>query len=952
MSTPIDEVETSAADPADSVETSAADPADSVETSAADPADSGEKVERDVRYLVARFREVLEEAGAREMVELVPWRDDGATPTREVADTTPTEQLAQALSIAFQLRSMAEENAAQQHRRGLERDEGTTSVPALFARCLADLRAAGHDPNATAAALGRVNVELVLTAHPTEAKRATVLEHHRRLYLLLVRRENQMWTPAERHRIDDEVKALLHLLWVTGELFLEKPDLASERRHVLHFLRHAFPAVITGLDERLARAWEDVFGGPLPYAPDAPAPRLTFGTWVGGDRDGHPFVTAEVTAQSLRELRTAALASIDEQLEALASTLSVADPAIQSPIVRSALEESRTALGACADAVLKRNRGEPWRQWINAMRARLPTQTSADVTPYASARELVEELRACEASLVEVGSPSLAQLYVRPVRRLVETFGFHLAVLDVRQNSAFHERAIEQLLLASGATETDYGAWDEARRLAFLREELRSLRPFAGRGAELGPEARAVIDCFRVLADEASAHGTAGLGTLIVSMTRSLSDLLVVYLFAREVGLVATTPDGPACLLPVVPLFETISDLEASPTILDAFLAEPWTRRSLAHQAAQRGDDATRQDVMIGYSDSNKDGGTLASLWSLYRAQARLTEVALRHGCRVRFFHGRGGSTSRGAGPTHRFVKSLPEGSLGHALRMTEQGETIAQKYANPPTAIHQAELLVANVFRASRLAESEDLARARVVLDQPDDAERARLEASMDVLAARGLAAYRALVEREGFVHFFREATPIDALEQSRIGSRPSRRSGKHTLADLRAIPWVFAWSQARFLLSGWYGVGSALEALAQDEPAAFERLRRHLYTWAPLHYVVSNAATAVAWACPTTMARYASLATEREHAEPILAAILEEHARTHRELERLYGGPLSERRPGVHATVSARAEALSVLHERQVRLLARHRAGEPNLIDELLLTVNALAMGLGGTG
>jgi phosphoenolpyruvate carboxylase len=935
------------------------------------PIDDVEKVERDVRYLVARFREVLEEAGARELVGLVPWGAGSATPAPDVAGTMPTEKLAQALSIAFQLRSMAEENAAMQYRRGLERERGSAAVPALFGRCLEDLRAAGHDPGATAAALGRVNVELVLTAHPTEAKRATVLEHHRRLYLLLVRRENQMWTPAEQRRIDDEVKALLHLLWVTGELFLEKPDLASERRHVLHFLRHAFPSVVTGLDERLARAWEDVFGAPLPYTPDAPAPRLTFGTWVGGDRDGHPFVTAEVTAQSLRELRAAALVLIDEQLEALASALSVADPVVQSPIVRSALEASRVALGAHADRVLRRNRGEPWRQWINAMRARLPAKAtsgetslagssagsgsdgaSSDVTRFASARDLVEELRACEASLVEAGSPSLAQLYVRPVRRLVETFGFHLAVLDVRQNSAFHERAIEQLLVASGATETDYGAWDEARRLAFLRGELGSLRPFAGRGAELGPEARAVIDCFRVLADEARAHGTAGLGTLIVSMTRSLSDLLVVYLFAREVGLVATTPDGPACLLPVVPLFETISDLDASPAILDAFLAEPWTRRSLAHQAAQRGDAATRQDVMIGYSDSNKDGGTLASLWSLYRAQARLTEVALRHGARVRFFHGRGGSTSRGAGPTHRFVKSLPEGSLAHALRMTEQGETIAQKYANPPTAIHQAELLVANVFRASRLAESEDPARARGVLDQPDDDERARLEASMDVLAARGLVAYRSLVEREGFVRFFREATPIDALEQSRIGSRPSRRSGKHSLSDLRAIPWVFAWSQARFLLSGWYGVGSALDALARDEPDAFERLRRHLYTWAPLHYVVSNAATAVAWACPTTMARYASLATERELSEPILAAILEEHARTHRALELLYGGALSERRPGVHATVSARAEALALLHERQVRLLARHRAGEPNLVDELLLTVNALAMGLGGTG
>ena len=918
--------------------------------------DDVEKVERDVRYLAARFAEVLEEAGAHALVKLVPWRDDQSKRDGgrewESDDATPTEQLAQALSIAFQLRSMAEENAAMQHRRALEREAGSAAVPALFARCLSDLRAAGHDAESTAAALGRVNVELVLTAHPTEAKRATVLEHHRTLYRLLVQRENQMWTPAERRRIDDEVKALLHLLWVTGELFLEKPDLTSERRHVLHFLRHAFPAVVTGLDERLGRAWEDVFGAPLP---DTPSPRLTFGTWVGGDRDGHPFVTAEVTAQSLHELRASALDLLDEHLEALTRVLSVA-AAPRVPIMEAALEANRVALGPHADEVLRRNRGEPWRQWVSAMRARLPEHARSGVTPYASARELADELRACETSLVEAGSPSLARVYVRPVRRLVETFGFHLAVLDVRQNSAFHERAVEQLLVASGAERTDYGAWDEAQRLTFLRDELRSLRPFAGRGAALGDEAHAVIECFRVLADEARRHGPAGLGTLIVSMTRSLSDLLVVYLFAREVGLFATTPDGPACVLPVVPLFETITDLDASPEILEAFLAEPWTKRSLVHQAALRGDPlgdpALRQDVMIGYSDSNKDGGTLASLWSLYRAQDRLTAVAARHGARARFFHGRGGSTSRGAGPTHRFVKSLPEGSLGHALRMTEQGETIAQKYANPPTAIHQAELLVANVFRASQLAESADLARARVVLEQPDDAERERLEASMDTLATRGLVAYRTLVEREGFVSFFREATPIDAIEQSRIGSRPSRRSGRHTLSDLRAIPWVFAWSQARFQLSGWYGVGSALDSLAREEPDAFDRLRHHLYTWAPLHYAISNAATAIAWACPTTMKRYASLATDRAVAEPILTSILEEHTRTVGALERLYGGPLAERRPGVHAAVRARADVLAVLHERQVRLLERHRAGEPGLLDELLLTVNALAMGLGGTG
>ncbi|MBX3248580.1 MAG: phosphoenolpyruvate carboxylase [Myxococcales bacterium] len=922
------------------------------------PAADADKIDRDVCYLVDCFREVLEEAGEHALVATLPWRSDADA--RDFDASLPTERLAQALSVAFQLRSMAEENGAMQYRRALEREGGAAAVPALWGRCLHDLHAAGHSAETIAAALGRARVELVLTAHPTEAKRATVLEHHRRLYLLLVQRENQMWTPAEQRRIRDEVKALLRLLWVTGELFLEKPDVASERRNVLHYLQHVFPAVVGGLDERLARAWEDVFGAPLGYDAEAALPRLALGTWVGGDRDGHPLVTAEVTAESLRELRGGALALLDERLDELGRVLSVSAGAVPRPAgLEAGLAAAREALGPEAEAIFRRNRDEPWRQWVSAMRARLPSRAAPGVAAYARAAELARELRACEASLVAAGVGDLARAWVRPVRRIVETFGFHLAVLDVRQNSAFHERAISQLLRASGASETDYAAWDEPRRLAFLREELRSLRPFTSPDVELEGEARAVIACFRVLADEARRHGTAGLGTLIVSMTRSLSDLLVVYLFAREVGLVALEPEGPACLLPVVPLFETISDLEASPEILAAFLDEPWTRRSLALQGRLRGDgDEPMQDVMIGYSDSNKDGGALASLWGLYRAQAALAEVGTRRGVRVRFFHGRGGTTSRGAGPTHRFVKSLPEGALRHDLRMTEQGETIAQKYANPSTAIHQAELLVANVFRASHLVEGVDPARAREALGQPDDAERARLEAAMSTLAARGLAAYRALVEREGFVRFFREATPIDVIEQSRIGSRPSRRSGQQTLDDLRAIPWVFSWGQARFLLSGWYGAGTALEALAEESPEDFERFRHHLLTWAPLHYALSNTATSVAWASPDVMRRYASLVRDPALREPLLGAILDEHARTHRMLERLYGGPLAERRPGVHAAVSAREAPLATLHERQVQLLERYRAARasgdeaPELLTELLLTVNALAMGLGGTG
>jgi phosphoenolpyruvate carboxylase len=904
-----------------------------------------DKVQRDLAYLLDRFGEVLRQLGEHAVADALPAPTDVGTLPAPETENLETTALAQAMSIAFQLRTMAEENAAVQYRRDREREAGLTAVPALFGHGLTELRDAGWTAEGLAPLLGRTRVELVLTAHPTEAKRATVLEHHRRLYMLLVQRENRMFTPAERRRIDDDVRASLALLWLTGELFLDKPDVASERRNVLHFLTNVFPAVLAGLDERLLRGWEEAFGGPLP---DVPLPRLRLGTWVGGDRDGHPLVTAEVTRESLAELRASALGLLDQRLEELARALSISKGSLEaSPSLRDGLAAETAALAERAPAVLARNRGEPFRQWIGLMRARLPQHGAANA--YRDADALRASLHACERALAEVGAVNVARALVRPVRRLVETFGFHLAVLDVRQNSAFHDRALEQLLEASGATQTAYAQWDEDARLRLLAAELGSLRPFTPEGAVLGPEAAAVVACFRTLAAEVRAHGPGAIGSLVVSMTRSLSDLLVIYLFAREAGLLVTTDEGPAIPLPVVPLFETIDDLARSGAILDAFLAHPWTKRSLALQRARHGGEEPVQEVMIGYSDSNKDGGLLASLWSLYDAQRTLSEVGRAHGVRVRFFHGRGGSTSRGAGPTHRFVKSLPGEALRFDLRVTEQGETISQKYANPVTGTHHVELLVANVLRASALALAPAPGASRL-----DDATRRDLESALERLARVSFEAYRALVTRPGFVTFFREATPIDAIERSRIGSRPARRTGQRSLADLRAIPWVFSWAQSRFLLSGWYGVGSALEALGREDPDALALLAQHFLAWSPAHYALGNAASAIAWSDPDVMRRYASLVEDPQLGGALLDAILAERARTETALEALYQGPLSVRRPAVHAAVEARRPALRLLHERQIALLRRHRADPTNevVLDELLLTVNALAMGLGGTG
>ena len=456
-----------------------------------------------------------------------------------------------------------------------------------------------------------------------------------------------------------------------------------------------------------------------------------------------------------------------------------------------------------------------------------------------------------------------------------------------------------------------------------------------------------MLGALRVVKRYWQQYGTEGLGSLIISMTRDVSDLLGVYLLAREVGLMVETADGSACPLPVVPLFETIDDLQRSPVIFEQFLSHPITRRSLTIWPRTGRTNRPTAQVMVGYSDSNKDGGILASLVGLRRAQSELAAVAERHGIGLRLFHGRGGTISRGAGPTHRFIRALPDGSLEGDLRVTEQGETISQKYAHQPSAIYNLELFLAGVTRKT-LSDSRKAPACH------------SLEDALVRLAGRAQQSYRSLIESDGFVSFFRQATPIDAIERSRIGSRPSRRTGKASLEDLRAIPWVFSWGQARFYLSGWYGVGTALQALRAEEPVAFERICEQLTQWAPLHYLISNVATSITSVDRQVMNLYAALVPDQELRERFMQRIERELDLTHEMIERVYGGPLAVRRPNVHRTMELRRAGLLVLHRQQVRLLRRFRDAEgagrdaevEALLPQLLLSVNAIASGLGATG
>ncbi len=902
-----------------------------------------DQLHTDLALLMSSFRTVLDSIGEHALAQALPWQPH----QQPLPADCPPERVGQAYTIAFQLLNMAEEHAAVVARRAEEEANDLAAIPALWGQTLAQLRQLGLTDAQLAADLALVHVEPVLTAHPTEAKRATILDHHRDLYLLLRDYARQDWTTYERQSIREEIAVLLERIWRTGEIFLQKPDIAAERRTMIYYLEQVFPHALPMLDQRLRHAWASVGLDPQQLNTDQ-LPRLSFGTWVGGDRDGHPLVTAEVTRTTLAELRTHALSLLQHHLVSAARHLSLSD-ALQEPTAAllARIHELAALLGPPGAQAIARNPDEPWRQFINLLLARLPLPERPTAASYRSAAELIADLELLATALTAIGAQRMAQAEVQPLIRLVQTFGFHLATLDIRQNSAFHDNAIAQLLAAAGLADTDFAAWDEQRRLDFLNQELAAPRPFTRSDQPLDNAAAATLDCYRVLRQELRDHGPGGLGALIVSMTRNLSDLLSVYLLAREVGLLVDTPDGPACPLPVVPLFETIDDLERSPDILAAFLAHPLTKRSLALQQQRDNRRQPVQQVMVGYSDSNKDGGIFASLWGLHRAEQALSAVGAQAGVQILFFHGRGGTISRGAGPTHRFLRGLAAGALNAGLRLTEQGETIAQKYANRRTAVYHLELLLAGVAGVT--------IRQRHQPPQPH-----ALEPHLDALAASSRAAYEQMIHTDGFLTFFRQATPIDVIEHSKIGSRPARRTGQSSLADLRAIPWVFSWSQARFHLSGWYGVGTALEQLHARDPQALADLRAVLFTWSSFHYIISNVATSIALVDREVIAEYAALVTDAAIRTRIMGMISAELDRTQRMIELLYAGPLAEQRPNMQRFVDARQAELRVLHRQQTNLLRQWRAlgsaedtpAANQLLVPLLVTLNAIASGLGTTG
>ncbi|MGY1600928.1 phosphoenolpyruvate carboxylase [Geodermatophilus sp. SYSU D00815] len=842
----------------------------------------------------------------------------------------------------FSLLANLAEDIHHERRRRHHRREGSPPQLGTLAATFDLLDQASLDADTVARELAGALVVPVVTAHPTEVRRKTISQVQRQVADLI--RERDRTALGE---VGDEWSAKLWravlTLWQTALLRLSRLRLSDEIDEALRYYELSLFDVVPAINAELRRALTERW----PDAGLLERPMLLPGSWIGGDRDGNPFVTAEALKRATTRQAETALRHYLDELDQLRVELSMSDRLVTpTPALYRLAEASRDDSPFRAD--------EPYRRALGGVHARVVATTrravghvhgpapEVELPPYDDPDQLRADLDTIDASLRSHGAGALADDRLARLREAVEVFGFHLCGLDMRQNAEVHEEVVAELLAWAGVTD-DYAGMGEEQRVALLAEELRLRRPLVRPGAQLSERVRGELDVLEAAAAQVALLGPRVLPNYVISMCESVSDVLEVAVLLKEVGLLDPgAEDGPTCPIGISPLFETIEDLQNAGRTLSAVLEQPLYRALVA----ARGDV---QEVMLGYSDSNKDGGYLAANWALYRAELSLVEVARREGIRLRLFHGRGGTVGRGGGPSYDAIRAQPPGSVAGQLRITEQGEVIAAKYGEPDRARRNLEALVAATLE-STLLDIEGLG---------DDAEPAY--ELLDDLAARAERAYRALVhETPGFVEWFRAATPIGELAELNIGSRPPSRKAGDKITDLRAIPWVFSWSQARIMLPGWYGTGTALEGYvagdaAADEDARLGRLQELHRRWPFFRTIMSNMGMVLAKTDLGLAARYAELVPDRQLRHQVFDAITAEHERTCRMLLAVTGDDrLLADNPSLARSIRNRFPYLEPLHHLQVEMLRRRRGGDDDELTRrnIQLTINGIATALRNSG
>ncbi|MFO1323395.1 MAG: phosphoenolpyruvate carboxylase [Burkholderiales bacterium] len=845
-----------------------------------------------------------------------------------IADTL---DVVRAFSYFSHLANLAED-VHQNRRRRAHALAGSKPQPGSLHAALAHLAQSGVDRAAIVDWLAHALVSPVLTAHPTEVQRKSILDCEREIARLLMWRDRTRLTPDETAECEASLYRQVLTLWQTAMLRLSKLTVRDEVDNGLAYYRYTFLSEVPRIHEALAAELERRFGADI-----AVPPFLRMGSWIGGDRDGNPFVVAETLDYAMRAQSSVAFDHYLDAVHRLGAELSLSARLVQfTPALLS--------LAQAAHDTNPHRSDEPYRQALTGVYARLaatsvaltgraPARAPHEALPaYPSPQALLADLQTIDASLAAHGAAILATRRLRPLMRAVEAFGFHLASLDLRQNADVHEAVVAELLALAGVA-SGYAALPEDDRVALLARELASPRPLHSPHLAYGERTRSELAILAVAAGIHRDFGAAALPNYVISKCQSVSDLLEVGVLLKEVGLLR----GESLAMNVVPLFETIADLTNCGAIMRDAFALPLYRRLLAG----RGD---WQEVMLGYSDSNKDGGYLTANWALYRAEIRLVDAFAAHGVRLRLFHGRGGTVGRGGGPSYEAILAQPAGSVTGGLRVTEQGEIIASKYSDPELGRRNLEALVAATMEAS-LADAEQIG-----------ARAADFHRALDELSAFALAAYRALVyETPGFVEYFRGATPIAEIAELNIGSRPASRTASTKIEDLRAIPWVFSWGQCRLMLPGWYGFGTAVDAWLAGRANGVTLLQEMHASWPFFRSVLSNMAMVLAKTDLAIASRYAEMVTDEGVREPIFARIASEHGRTVRAYFAITGRThLLDDNPTLARSIRNRFPYLDPLNHLQVELLRRYRSGQTDERTRraIHLTINGLAAGLRNSG
>ena len=851
-------------------------------------------------------------------------------------DIETTISVVRAFSYFSHLANLAEDQHHKRRRR-VHQLGGSKPQEGSLALALGRLKAGGVKPARLRQVLERALVSPVLTAHPTEVQRKSILDRQTAIAKLLDQRSRGTLTADESARLEESLRREVVTLWQTRMLRLSKLTVYDEVENALAYFRHTFLAEVPALHADL----EDLLEREMPSSePWQLPPFLRIGNWVGGDRDGNPFVDSAVLGHTVRAQSRLAFEHYMQEVHALGGELPLS-------LGMAGISTQLEALAARSPDHSEHRVDEPYRRALIGIYARLaataqalngqsPRHPAAAAPPYANADEFATDLEVISASLLANRGEALARGRLRNLVIAARTFRFHLAPVDMRQNSDVHERVVAELFAAAGVA-PDYLAADEDAREALLVGELQTARPLMSPFLAYSPDTRGELAILETARRIHASHGAAALPHLIISKTATASDMLEAVLLAREAGLMRPG-DEPTIAVRVIPLFETIDDLRRCGDIMERFFSLPGML-SLA-----RGSWGGVVEVMLGYSDSNKDGGFLTSNWELYLAEIRLSALCAKHGLVLRLFHGRGGSVGRGGGPTYQAILAQPAGAVSGQIRITEQGEVIASKYSDPELGRRNLETIVAATLEAT-------------LLDTEAQAETGRYRAVMDVMSAASFHAYRSLVyETPGFEGYFRAATPIAEIAELKIGSRPASRKASQRIEDLRAIPWVFSWAQSRVLLPGWYGFGSAVDAwLAQEPKRGLADLRRMVKRWPYFRMLLANLDMVLAKADMAIASRYADLVPDARVRKAIFGRIRGEHERSVQALAAITGQKaLLESNPSLARSIRNRTPYLDPLNHLQVELLRRHRGGPTGerVHRGIHLTINGIAAGLRNSG